>query len=84
MKDDYRLVRVLECHPGEDGLVRTVTVGYRRRDIRNTQKVAADPSQYEATPLVKEKVHVQRLAVLQNLHPEENIEKMKHAQLEKV
>ena len=70
VKDDYRLVKVLECHTSKDGLVRTVTVGYKRRDLRNAQKIAADPSQFVPVSLVKEKVHVQRLAVLQHLQPD--------------
>ena len=73
VKDEYRLVKVLECHTSKDGLVRTVTVGYKRRDLRNTQKIAADPSQFVPVSLVKEKVHVQRLAVLQHLQPDHSV-----------
>ena len=31
-KDDYRLAKVLEVHPDSKGLVRTVTIGYRKRN----------------------------------------------------
>ena len=63
-------VNVLDTHPGQDGLIRTVTVGHRRRNVRDTKKVTEDPSKYRSLPMVEEKVHVQRLAVLQHLDPE--------------
>ena len=58
IQDDYRLAKVLETHPDNRGLVRTVTLGYRRRDKR--EKV----SEYKSKPLVKEQVAVQRLSLL--------------------
>ena len=70
VKDDYKLVKVLDTHPGQDGLIRTVTVGHRRRNVRDTKKVTEDPSKYRSLPMMEEKVHVQRLAVLQHLDPE--------------
>ena len=70
VKDDYKLVKVLDTHPGQDGLIRTVTVGHRRKNVRDTKKVTEDPSKYCSLPMVEEKVHVQRLAVLQHLDPE--------------
>ena len=59
VKDEYRLARVLEVYPDSKGLVRTVKVGYRRRDKREGSDV------YWKKPLVEEKVAVQRLAMLQ-------------------
>ena len=59
VKDEYRLARVLEVYPDDRGLVRTVKVGYRRRDKREGSDV------YWKKPLVEEKVAVQRLAMLQ-------------------
>ena len=59
IKDEYRLARVLEVYPDDRGLVRTVKVGYRRRDKREGSDV------YWKKPLVEEKVAVQRLAMLQ-------------------
>ena len=59
MNDDYRLARVLEVFPDSKGLVRTVKVGYRKRDKREK------PGVYWKKPLVEEKVAVQRLALLQ-------------------
>ena len=69
VKDDYKLCRVLQLHPGQDQLVRTVTVGHRRKNVKDTQKVMEDPSKYRSLPMVEERVHVQRLAVLQHLDP---------------
>ena len=59
VKDEYRLARVLEVYPDSKGLVRTVKVGYRRRDKREGSDV------YWKKPLVEERVAVQRLAMLQ-------------------
>merc|ERR1711872_165184 len=59
IKDGYRLARVLEVYPDDKGLVRTVKIGYRRRDKRE------GPDVYWKKPLVEEKVAVQRLAMLQ-------------------
>ena len=59
LKDDYRIARVLEVYPDEKNLVRTVRVGYRRRDKREH----ADT--YWKKPLVEEVVAVQRLSILQ-------------------
>ena len=39
INDDYRLARVLEAFPDKKGLVRTVKVGYRRRDNREMPDV---------------------------------------------
>ena len=56
--NDYRLARVKEIFPDSKGLVRTVKVGFRRRDRREP----AD--KYWKKPLVEEKVSVQRLSIL--------------------
>ena len=56
-------------HPGQDKLIRTVTVGHRRKNVRDTKKVMEDPSKYLSLPMVEERIHVQRLAVLQHLDP---------------
>ena len=58
LKDDYRLAKVLKTHPDSQGLVRTVTIGYRKRDKR--EKVDS----YKSKPLVEEQVAVQRLSLL--------------------
>ena len=57
-KADYRLARILDVHPDEHGTVRTVTVGMRRRDKRETGLP------YQPRPLEKLKLGVQRLAVI--------------------
>ena len=59
LQDDYRLARVLEVFPDRKGLVRTVRVGFRRRDKREK------PDTYWKKPLLEETVAVQRLALLQ-------------------
>ena len=59
INDDYRLARVLEVFPDKKGLVRTVKVGFRRRDKREKPEV------YWKKPLVEEVVAIQRLALLQ-------------------
>ena len=58
IKDDYRLAKVLETFPDQKGLVRSVRVGYRRRDRRETGQ------EYKSKPLTEEIVAVQRLSVL--------------------
>ena len=58
LKNDYRLARVLRTHPDVKGLVRTVTVGFRRKDSREKLDV------YKSKPLVEEQVAVQRLSLL--------------------
>ena len=58
IRDDYRLARVMDTFPDTKGLVRTVRVGYRRRDKREKPEV------YKAKSLTEEIVAVQRLSVL--------------------
>ena len=58
LKDDYRLARVLEVYPDQNGLVRTVRVGYRQKNKTERKDV------YKRKPLVEEKVAVQRLCLL--------------------
>ena len=58
IKDDYRLAKVLETFPDQKGLVRSVRVGYRRRDKRDSGQ------EYKSKPLTEEIVAVQRLSVL--------------------
>ena len=58
IKDDYRLAMVLQVHPDSKGLVRTVTIGYRRRNKKEKAEV------YQKKPLVQEQVAVQRLCLL--------------------
>ena len=58
LKDDYRVGRITQTHPDSSGLVRTVTVEYRKRDVRE------DPMVYKSKPLVKEEMSVQRLVLL--------------------
>ena len=58
MKDDYRLAKVLEVHPDDDGIVRTVTVGYRRKNKKEKGE------HFQSRPLTMELVAVQRLSLL--------------------
>ena len=58
LADDYRLAKILEIHPYSRGIVRTVTIGYRRRNKREKAK------KYQCKPLVEEQVAVQRLCLL--------------------
>ena len=39
MQDDYRLARVIEVYPDQKNLVRTVKVGFRKRDERETRRL---------------------------------------------
>ena len=57
-KTEFRLVKVLEVFPDLDNLVRTVRIGYRRRDGRERGQ------NYKAKALTEELVAVQRLAIL--------------------
>ena len=59
INDEYRLARVMEVYPDSKGLVRTVKVGYRKRDKREGAEV------FWKKPLTEERVAVQRLAMLQ-------------------
>ena len=52
-KGEFRLARVCELHPGEDGVVRTVTIALRDRRKRGERPVVR-----------KLPMAVQRLAVL--------------------
>ena len=58
VKDEYRVGRILKTHPDTSGLVRTVTVVYRKKDIRDTVE------QYRSKPLIQEDMAVQRLCLL--------------------
>ena len=58
LKDDYRLARVFAVHPDSKGLVRTVTIGYRKRNKKEKALV------YQKKPLTMEQVGVQRLCLL--------------------
>ena len=56
--DEYRIGRVMKTHPDKSGLVRSVTVAYRKRDIRESIE------DYKSKPLVEEIMAVQRLSLL--------------------
>ena len=58
MKDEYRIGNIVEVHPDSAGLVRTVTVAYRRKDARE------DSKDYKSKVLIREKIAVQRLSPL--------------------
>ena len=58
VKDDYRIGKIVQVHPDSSKLVRTVTVAYRKRDMRE------DPLVYKSKPLIEEKMAVQRLCLL--------------------
>ena len=60
VEDDYRRARVLEVYPDYKNLVRTVKVGYRKRDKREKSK------DYWKKRLTEQIVPVQRLAILQS------------------
>ena len=57
-KGEYRLARVLEVYPDAHDVVRTVKVGFRKRNARETLLP------YVSKPLEEMKLGVQRLAVL--------------------
>jgi hypothetical protein len=54
-KDDYTLARISEVHPAPDGLVRVVTVQYRKKNPRESRTVCNSKS------LITEKVAIHRL-----------------------
>ena len=54
-KDDYCVAKITAVHPGEDDLVREVTVSYKKKDSREPVEV------YKSKPLISEKVSVHRL-----------------------
>ena len=57
--DDYRIAKVTKLFPDQKGLVRTVEISYRRRNKKESAAI------YKVKPLVTEKVHVQKLSLLQ-------------------
>ena len=66
----YKLVRIVEVHPDDKQLVRTVSIVYRKRNAREK------PTELSRNSLVKEKVGVQRLILIQparemSLHDDE-------------
>ena len=60
LEDDYRRAVVLEVYPDHKNLVRTVKVGFRKRDKREK------PAAYWKKPLTEQIVPIQRLAILQS------------------
>ena len=46
IKDDYRVGRIVKTHPDQSGKVRTVTVEYRKRDVRE------DARSFRSKPLM--------------------------------
>ena len=54
-KDDYCIAKVTAVHPSEDGLVRQVTVEYRKKNSREVTEV------YKSKPPISEKVAIHRL-----------------------
>ena len=54
-KDDYCMAKITETHPSEDGLVRQVTIAFKKKNSRES------PSVYKSKPLIHEKVAVHRL-----------------------
>ena len=62
----YKLVRVVEVHPDENGLVRTVSINYRKKNKKEK------PTEIKKNSLVKEKVGVQRLILIQPVNSEDD------------
>lgn len=58
-KDDYCIAKVTDVHPSEDGLVRQVSVSYRKKNSRES------PTVCKTRPLITEKVAIHRLHRLQ-------------------
>ena len=58
IKDDYRLAMVELVHPDDKGLVRTVTVKFRKKNKRESKLVCRSKA------MIREKVAVQRLHFL--------------------
>ena len=54
-KDDYCLAKVTDVHPDEDGLIRKVSISYRRRNPKESADV------YRSKPLITEEVAIHRL-----------------------
>ena len=69
-KDDYCLARVSEVHPDDEGLVRVVTVKYRKKNPRESKIV------YKSKPLLTEKVAVHRLQRLDLADESEDYEEL--------
>ena len=55
VKDDYCLAKVVEVHPGDDGLVRQVTITYRKKNRRES------PSVCNSKNMITERVAIHRL-----------------------
>ena len=55
LKDDYCLAEVTEVHPDDDGLVRKVTVSYRKKNPRESAGI------YKSKPLLCEQAAIHRL-----------------------
>ena len=60
MTDDYRIAKVTQVFPDKKKLVRTVEIAYRRRNKKEPAAV------FKSKPLVTERVHVQKLSLLQS------------------
>ena len=58
-KDDYTSAKITEVHLSADGLVRQVTVGFRKKNPRESSAV------YKSKSLLQEKVAVHRLYRMQ-------------------
>ena len=54
-KDDYCIAKVIDVHPGDDGLVRQATVCFRKKNPRESATVC------KSKPLIEERVAVHRL-----------------------
>ena len=54
-KDDYTLAKVSAVHPDDEGLVRVVTVQYRKKDPKESSRI------YKSKPLLSEQVAIHRL-----------------------
>jgi len=54
-KDDYCMAKVTKADPDEDGLVRKVTVAFKKRNPRESSTI------YKYKPLISEEVAVHRL-----------------------
>ena len=59
MASRYKLARVVDTFPDKAGKVRTVRIAYKKRDKREK------PNEIFKGTLVKEKIGVQRLIVIQ-------------------
>ena len=67
LKNQYKMGRIIDIHPDERGLVRSVTVKYRKKSSREKTEIISSKN------ITIERIGIQRIVIILPLEEQDNI-----------